>query len=116
MGLIDTVFRRINLVVGVWVCRKRLWVYDFVRKTASDDKCVLDCEKKNVRYQFAESGISEERYLRTPTTSHWPSESKRKSNFPRSWMSPVTCIHSGLPSRRMASAVWSRCSICDKSV
>ena len=53
---------------------------------------------------------------RTPTTSHWPSDSNRKSNFPRSWTRPVTCIHSGLPSRRMASAVWRRCSICDKLV
>jgi hypothetical protein len=46
MRLIDTVFCRINLVVGVWVCRECLWIYDFVWKAASDDECVLDGEKR----------------------------------------------------------------------
>lgn len=71
----------------------------------------------------------EETDLRTPTMAHWPLKSifnpgcpERREritysgwnvarSFPRSCTRPTTCIHSGLPSRRMASAVCSRCSI-----
>ena len=61
MGLIDTVFCRINLVVGVWVCLECLWIYDFVRKAASDDKCVLDGEKRTFQYQYAKFRVGDRR-------------------------------------------------------
>ena len=41
MRLVNAVFCRINLIVRIWVCFKRLGVYDLVRKLAADDKCVL---------------------------------------------------------------------------
>lgn len=58
MGLIDTVFCRINLVVGVRICGKCLWIYDLVRKAASDDKCILDGEKRE--YQYVKSGVGDQ--------------------------------------------------------
>ena len=60
MGLIDTAFCRINLVVGVWVCRKCLWIYSFVRKAASDDKCVLNGEKRMFQYQYARFRVGDQ--------------------------------------------------------
>ena len=58
MGLVDTVFCRINLIVGVRVCRKCLWIYDFVRKATSYDKCVLD-GKRIFQYQYTKFRVGD---------------------------------------------------------
>ena len=59
LGLIDTVLCRINLIVGVRVCLECLWIYDFVRKAASNDKCVLDSEKRMFQYQYAKFRVGD---------------------------------------------------------
>lgn len=45
VGLVDTIFRRIDAIARVWVCFERLWIYDFIRKFAADNECVLGCGK-----------------------------------------------------------------------
>ena len=41
MRLVDPILCRIYHIVRIWVCLKRLGVYDLVRKAAADDECVL---------------------------------------------------------------------------
>lgn len=55
--------------------------------------------------------------LLSPTTAHCPTVvSNMHQSLPRSWTNPATCIQSGFPSLRMASAVWSKCSIWETLV
>ena len=49
----------------------------------------------------------------SPTTAHCGSPNRHRI-LPKSWISPVRMNQRGCPSRRMASAVCSRCSICGK--
>jgi len=41
MWLVDTVFSRIDVIVGVWVRGEGLRIYNLIREAAADDKGIL---------------------------------------------------------------------------
>lgn len=115
---------RVDRVLRVWVVREGIGVDDLLRELAADDESVLDKlgEQGTISLDMSVTYTHDVPLAPEYQNQHGQrlsnnhiegthSEPKKYRSLPRSWTRPATCIHSGFPSLRIASAVCSRCSI-----
>lgn len=108
-------------IVRVRIQWKCLRINILIRESTTNGERVLSASVMKFRWKKNWTWL-------TPTMAHWSLSTKMDEfvtdhdlithsgwkvvrSFPRSCTRPTTCIHSGFPSRRIASAVCKRCSI-----